>query len=54
MAHPIEPARGQDLEQCATLLGHLFAQEAEFRPDPAIQLQGLRRILADQQAGPTL
>ncbi len=44
MTTRIEPAREADLPQCATLLGLLFAQEADFQPDPAAQMRGLRRI----------
>jgi ribosomal protein S18 acetylase RimI-like enzyme len=54
MATGIEPAREQDLPGCAVLLGHLFAQEAEFQPDPEAQLRGLRRILGDPGQGQLL
>lgn len=33
------------------LLGNLFSQEVEFRPDPAKQAAGLRTILADPEVG---
>ena len=42
-------ARTQDLPQLVELLGVLFAQEAEFAPDPAKQRKALEQIL-DQPA----
>jgi GNAT superfamily N-acetyltransferase len=50
----IEPASEPFLSQCVDLLGLLFAQEADFQPDPAAQLRGLRRILADPAQGQLL
>jgi GNAT superfamily N-acetyltransferase len=50
----IEPAREADLCQCAALLGLLFAQEADFQPDPAAQARGLRRIFDDSAQGQLL
>jgi len=41
----VRPARLGDLEAMAALLGHLFSQESEFRPEPALQRRGLRQIL---------
>jgi GNAT superfamily N-acetyltransferase len=38
----------------AALLGQLFTQEAEFRPDPDAQLRGLRRILDTPAQGQLL
>jgi len=50
----IEPARADDLDAMAGLLGLLFTQEAEFRPDPALQARGLRAILLDPAVGQLL
>ena len=50
----IEPAVEADLERMVALLGLLFAQEAEFRPDPQAQARGLRLILADPGQGQLL
>jgi len=50
----IEPAREQDLAQMTALLGHLFTQEADFQPNPAVQLRGLQRIFADPAQGQLL
>jgi GNAT superfamily N-acetyltransferase len=50
----IEPVSEPFLPQCADLLGLLFAQEADFEPDPAAQLRGLRRIFADPAQGQLL
>jgi GNAT superfamily N-acetyltransferase len=50
----IEPAKEKDLPRMAELLGHLFAQEADFKPNPRAQLRGLRRILADPEQGQLL
>jgi len=38
----------------AVLLGILFAQEQEFRPDPALQLRGLERIFRHPEQGQLL
>ena len=46
-----EPAREADLPQLVELLGLLFDQEAEFRPDGAKQAAGLKLILGDPQRG---
>jgi ribosomal protein S18 acetylase RimI-like enzyme len=54
MAIAIEPARAQDLPPMADLLGRLFAQEADFHPDPEAQLRGLRLILAAPDQGQLL
>ena len=45
------PAGVADLPQMVSLLGLLFAQEAEFRPEPARQERGLRLILEQPAAG---
>lgn len=44
-------ARRRDLPQLVALLGMLFAQEAEFAPDPAKQRRALRMLLADPALG---
>jgi ribosomal protein S18 acetylase RimI-like enzyme len=54
MATCIEPARKEDLPQMATLLGHLFAQEADFQPNAEAQLAGLRRIFGSPTQGQLL
>ena len=41
----IRKARPSDLERMAALLGQLFEQEAEFKPQAALQRAGLRRLL---------
>jgi GNAT superfamily N-acetyltransferase len=46
-----ESATVKDVPQMVELLGHLFAQEAEFNPDAAKQDAALRMILADPKAG---
>lgn len=40
-----------DIPSMIRLLGHLFAQEAEFMPDEAAQRRGLEMILGDPKAG---
>jgi GNAT superfamily N-acetyltransferase len=47
----IREADPGDAEPIAQLLSLLFAQEADFSPDVAKQLQGVRTILADPQRG---
>ena len=44
-------ARRRDLPQLVALLGVLFAQEAEFAPDPERQRRALRLLLADPSRG---
>jgi ribosomal protein S18 acetylase RimI-like enzyme len=44
-------AGAKDLPQLVALLGELFAQEAEFQPDPHKQKRGLEAILADPKVG---
>jgi ribosomal protein S18 acetylase RimI-like enzyme len=44
-------ASAKDLPQLVELLGHLFAQEAEFQPDPAKQKRALEAILASPVTG---
>src|SRR6185436_4113025 len=46
-----EPARDSDLPQLVELLGLLFDQEAEFRPDAAKQSVALKLILSDPVRG---
>jgi ribosomal protein S18 acetylase RimI-like enzyme len=46
-----EPAREADLPQLVELLGVLFDQEAEFRPDAAKQAVALKLILSDPVRG---
>ncbi len=43
-----------DVPVLCDLLGILFAQEAEFRPDPAVQATGLRAILRSPDVGQIL
>jgi GNAT superfamily N-acetyltransferase len=47
----IEPAAVPDIPALSALLTLLFAQEAEFRPDPAAQQCGLQAILGDPNIG---
>ena len=44
-------ATAKDLPQLVELLGHLFAQEAEFHPDSAKQKRALEAILASPAIG---
>jgi ribosomal protein S18 acetylase RimI-like enzyme len=46
-----EPGREADLPQLVELLGLLFDQEAEFRPDAAKQSAALKLILSDPVRG---
>jgi len=46
-----DPARDSDLPQLVELLGLLFDQEAEFRPDAAKQSVALKLILSDPVRG---
>jgi len=47
----IRPAAVQDLPRMVGLLGSLFTQESDFRPDAKKQMAGLRAILRDPKAG---
>ena len=47
----IAPATPSDLTDMVSLLGQLFAQEAEFSPDPAAQARGLQMILDAPDTG---
>jgi ribosomal protein S18 acetylase RimI-like enzyme len=56
-SHPlpvIEPACLDDLAALVELLGQLFAQEAEFQPDPARQRAGVQAILEQPSLGSIL
>jgi GNAT superfamily N-acetyltransferase len=47
----VEPATPDDLPQLCSLLALLFAQEAEFAPDPVKQEAALRALLAAPELG---
>ena len=47
----VRPARKGDVESLVALLGQLFAQEVEFKPDPARQRRALRMILGNPSVG---
>jgi GNAT superfamily N-acetyltransferase len=47
----IEPATLEDLPQLTDLLTDLFSQEADFKPDRAKQMRGLRLILEQPNRG---
>src|SRR2546423_3867545 len=47
----IEPATEADLDELSELLGELFAQESDFRPDKDKQLRGLRLIFDQPNRG---
>lgn len=47
----IDFAQPADLEPMTRLLGELFAQEADFRPDPGRQRRGLQLILDNPALG---
>jgi GNAT superfamily N-acetyltransferase len=51
MAIEFGTASAKDLPQLVELLGHLFAQEAEFHPDSAKQKRALEAILANPAIG---
>ena len=51
MAIEFGTAAAKDLPQLVELLGHLFAQEAEFHPDSAKQKRALEAILASPSIG---
>ena len=50
----VGPATDDDVPALCELLGMLFAQEAEFRPDAERQSAGLRAILGAPSAGQLL
>ena len=47
----IEPATEADLDELSKMLGELFAQESDFRPDKDKQLRGLRLIFEQPSRG---
>src|SRR6202140_89521 len=47
----IEPAVFEDLDELSNLLGELFSQEKDFRPNKQKQLQGLRLIFEEPNRG---
>lgn len=47
----IRIATKQDIPECAALLGILFSQEHEFRPDPLVQARGLDMIVGVPSVG---
>src|SRR5436189_3373143 len=47
----IEPATEADLDELSELVGELFAQESDFRPDKDRQLRGLRLIFEQPSRG---
>lgn len=47
----LDEARAEDIPQLAALLGVLFAQEADFTPDPARQRRALGLILERPETG---
>jgi len=51
MAIEFGTATTKELQQLVDLLGHLFAQEAEFHPDAAKQKQALEAILSSPATG---
>src|ERR1051325_6163520 len=47
----IEPATEADLDELSEMLGDLFSQEGDFRPDKDRQLRGLRLISEQPSRG---
>ena len=47
----IEPATFEDLDELSDLLGALFSEESDFRPDREKQLRGLRLIFEQPNRG---
>src|SRR6266478_1174781 len=47
----IEPATEADLDELSQMLGELFEQESDFRPDKEKQLRGLRLIFEQPSRG---
>ncbi len=47
----IEPATFEDLDELSILLGELFSEESDFRPDKERQLLGLRLIFEQPNRG---
>lgn len=50
----VSPATQDDIPALCELLAILFAQEAEFHPDPEAQARGLRMIIGQPGAGQIL
>ncbi|MEO8439682.1 MAG: GNAT family N-acetyltransferase [Spartobacteria bacterium] len=47
----IEPAIQEDLDELSSLLGELFSEESDFRPNREKQLRGLRLIFEQPNRG---
>jgi GNAT superfamily N-acetyltransferase len=47
----IEPATEADLDELSEMLGELFTQEGDFRPDKERQIRGLRLIFEQPSRG---
>src|SRR5467141_2778470 len=47
----IEPAIEEDLDELSDLLGELFSEESDFRPNKEKQLRGLRLIFEQPNRG---
>lgn len=47
----IEPATAEDLDELSELLGELFREESDFRPNKEKQLRGLRLIFEQPNRG---
>jgi GNAT superfamily N-acetyltransferase len=47
----ISPAIAEDLDELSSLLGELFSEESDFRPDKERQLRGLRLIFEQPNRG---
>jgi GNAT superfamily N-acetyltransferase len=47
----IQPAVSEDLDELSSLLGELFSEESDFRPDRDKQLRGLRLIFEQPNRG---
>jgi GNAT superfamily N-acetyltransferase len=47
----IEPATEADLDELSEMLGELFSQESDFRPNKEKQLRGLRLIFEQPSRG---
>ncbi len=47
----IEPATFEDLDELSGLLGELFKEESDFKPDQEKQLRGLRLIFEQPNRG---
>ena len=47
----IDTATMEDIPQLCILLEELFSQEAEFKPDPEVQSEGLEKIISSPETG---